>query len=221
MLKLLHFPLCPYSRKVRLALAEKELEVVAEAIEPWLCQDDLKTGNPAGEVPILEDRSRIISDSNAIVEYLEETQRGHSLLGKDSGQRAETRRLIAWFDKKFVREVTDLIWHEKLIKRLRDKATPDSAAVRRGLANIHDHLAYVGHLFDQTHWLAGDQLTLADLTAAAHFSVLDYLGDVPWDKHSSAKLWYAKIKSRPSFRPLLADRIPSIRPVSYYDDLDF
>jgi glutathione S-transferase len=221
MLKLLHFPLCPYSRKVRLALAEKELEVAAEAIEPWLCQEDLKTGNPAGEVPILEDRSRVISDSNAIVEYLEETQRGHSLLGKESSQRAETRRLIAWFDKKFVREVTDLIWHEKLIKRLRDKATPDSAAVRRGLANIHEHLDYVGHLFDQNHWLAGSQLTLADLTAAAHFSVLDYLGDVPWDKHPGAKLWYAKIKSRPSFRPLLADRIPSIRPVTYYDDLDF
>lgn len=221
MLKLLHFPLCPYSRKVRLALAEKELEVAAEAIEPWLCRDDLKTGNPAGEVPVLEDRSRIIVDSSAIVEYLEETQRGHSLLGKEAAQRAEVRRLMAWFDRKFVRDVTDLIWHEKLIKRLRDRATPDSAAVRRGLANIREHLDYVGYLFDQNHWLAGDELTLADLTAAAHFSVLDYMGDVPWDKHPAAKIWYAKIKSRPSFRSLLADRIPSIRPVSHYDDLDF
>ncbi|MEM9627197.1 MAG: glutathione S-transferase family protein [Pseudomonadota bacterium] len=221
MLKLLHFPLCPYSRKVRLALAEKELEVTAEAIEPWLCREDLKSGNPAAEVPILEDRGRIIVDSGVIVEYLDETQRGHSLLGKEASQRAETRRLIAWFDKKFVRDVTDLIWHEKLIKRLRDKATPDSAAVRRGLANIHEHLDYISYLFDQNHWLGGDNLTFADLTAASQLSVLDYMGDVPWDKHPGAKLWYAKIKSRPSFRPLLADRLPSIRPVSHYDDLDF
>jgi glutathione S-transferase len=221
MLKLLHFPLCPFSRKVRLALAEKELKVDAKAIEPWLCREDLKIGNPAAEVPILEDGSRIIVDSGVIVEYLEETQRGRSLLGKDAGQRAEIRRLIAWFDKKFVREVTDLIWREKLIKRLRDKATPDSAAVRRGLANIHEHLDYIGYLFDQNHWLGGDELTLADLAAAAHLSVLDYMGDVPWEKHPAAKLWYAKIKSRPSFRPLLADRLPSIRPVSHYEDLDF
>ncbi|MGI9417498.1 MAG: glutathione S-transferase family protein [Geminicoccaceae bacterium] len=221
MLKLLHFPLCPYSRKVRLALAEKELDVTAEAIEPWLYREDLKTGNPAAEVPVLEDRSRIICDSGVIVEYLEETQRGRPLLGKDAGQRAEIRRLMAWFDKKFVADVTNLIWYEKLIKRLRDKDTPDSAAVRRGLANIHEHLDYIGYLFDQNHWLGGDGLTLADLTAAAQLSVLDYMGDVPWEKHPGAKLWYAKIKSRPSFRPLLADRLPSIRPVSYYDDLDF
>ncbi|MGI9434727.1 MAG: glutathione S-transferase family protein [Geminicoccaceae bacterium] len=221
MLKLLHFPLCPYSRKVRLALAEKELEVTAEAIEPWLCRDDLITGNPAAEVPILEDRHRIIVDSSAITEYLEETQRGRSLLGKEPSERAEVRRLVGWFEKKFVCEVTDLIWHEKLIKRLRDQATPDSAAVRRGLANIHEHLDYIGYLFDQNHWLGGEDLTLADLAAAAQLSVLDYLGDVPWAKHPGAKLWYAKIKSRPSFRPLLADRLPSIRPVSHYDDLDF
>lgn len=221
MLKLLHFPLCPYSRKVRLALAEKELKVDAVAIEPWLCRDDLRTGNPAAEVPVLEDGSRIIVDSGVIAEYLEETQRGRLLLGKDPGQRAEIRRLVAWFDKKFVADVTNLIWHEKLIKRLRDKATPDSAAVRRGLANIHDHLDYIGYLFDQNHWLSGDDLTLADLAAAAQLSVLDYMGDVPWEKHQGAKLWYAKIKSRPSFRPLLADRLPSIRPVSHYDDLDF
>lgn len=221
MLKLLHFPLCPYSRKVRLALAEKGLEVAAEAIEPWLCHEDLKTGNPAAEVPILEDRGRIIVDSGVIVEYLEETQRGRSLLGEDATKRAEIRRLIAWFDKKFVRDVTDLIWHEKLIKRLRDRATPDSTAVRRGLANIHEHLDYIGQLFDRNHWLGGDDLSLADITAASQLSVLDYMGDVPWDKHPAAKLWYAKIKSRPSFRPLLTDRLPSIRPVSYYDDLDF
>jgi glutathione S-transferase len=221
MMKLLHFPLCPFSRKVRLALAEKEVEAVQEAIEPWLCREAMILANPAAEVPVIEDRDRVIADSSAICEYLDETQRGPSLLGKTAAERAETRRLIAWFDGKFVREVTDLVWREKVIKRLRDKATPSSAAVRKGLANIHDHLDYIGFLFDRRNWLAGERLTLADLAAAAQLSVLDYLGDVPWDKHQDAKLWYSRIKSRPSFRPLLADRLASIRPVGHYDDLDF
>jgi glutathione S-transferase len=221
MLRLLHFPLCPFSRKVRLVLGEKEVGFEHEAIEPWACRDALLMVNPAGELPVIEDRDRVIADSNAICEYLEETQRGTSLLGRTAGERAETRRLIAWFDGKFVRDVTDRVWREKVIRRLRDRSTPDSSTVRTGLANVHEHLAYVSHLFDQRNWLAGESLSLADITAAAHFSVLDYLGDVPWDKHPAAKLWYSRIKSRPSFRPLLADRLASIRPVRHYDDLDF
>ncbi len=221
MLRLLHFPLCPYSRKVRLVLAEKEVAFEQESIEPWACRDALILVNPAAEVPVIEDRDRVIADSGAICEYLDETQRGASLLGKSAVDRAETRRLIGWFDGKFVREVTQLVWQEKVIKRLRDRSTPDSAAVRAGLNNIHSHLDYVGFLFGRRNWLAGESLSLADIVAAAHLSVLDYLGDVPWDKHPEAKLWYSRIKSRPSFRTLLADRLPSIRPVAHYDDLDF
>jgi glutathione S-transferase len=177
--------------------------------------------NPAAEVPVLLDQDRVIVDSGVICEYLDETRPELRLLGPDPAQRAEVRRLVAWFDLKFLREVTDLIWREKVLKFVTDRDTPNSAAVRIGVANLHAHLAYIGFLFEQRNWLAGDHISLADITAGAHLSVLDYLGDVPWEAHPGAKLWYARLKSRPSFRPLLADRLPCLKPAAHYDDLDF
>jgi glutathione S-transferase len=221
MLRLLHFPLGPYSRKVRILLREKELEASLEAVEPWRQREQVAALNPAAEVPVLLDRDRVIVDSGAICEYLDETRPEPRLLGVDPSQRAEVRRLVAWFDCKFAREVTDLIWREKVLKFVTDRATPNSAAVRIGVANLHAHLAYVAFLFEQRNWLAGDHISLADITAGAHLSVLDYLGDVPWEAHPGAKLWYARLKSRPSFRPLLADRAPCLKPAAHYDDLDF
>jgi glutathione S-transferase len=221
MLRLHHFPLCPFSRKVRVAFLEKELLAELVALDPWQQPEQVVALNPAAEVPVLEDSGHIIADSWAICEYLEETRPEPRLLGRNPLERAEVRRLVAWFDVKFVREVTDLIWGEKLLKRVRDHDTPNSTAVRAGLANIHAHLDYIGFLFECRNWLGGEQLSLADITAAAQLSVLDYLGDVPWDRHPEAKLWYARIKSRPSFRPLLQDRLIGLKPASHYDDLDF
>jgi glutathione S-transferase len=220
MLRLHHFPLCPFSRKVRVVLHEKEELPELEAVEPWRHQPELAALNPAAEVPVLEDRGRVICDSWAICEYLDETRPEPGLLGKSLMERAEIRRLVAWFDTKFTREVTDLLWGEKLIKRVKGNA-PNSAAVRNGLVNIHAHLDYIGFLFDRRNWLAGEALSLADIAAAAQLSVLDYLGDVPWEGHPGAKIWYARIKSRPSFRPLLQDRLPGLKPAPQYDDLDF
>jgi glutathione S-transferase len=221
MLRLLHFPLGPFSRKVRVLLREKELEAGLEAVEPWCQREAVAALNPAAEVPVLLDADRVIVDSGVICEYLEETRPEPRLLGLDAAERAEVRRLVAWFDLKFLREVTDLIWREKVLKFVTDRDTPNSAAVRIGVANLHAHLAYIGFLFEQRNWLAGDRISLADITAGAHLSVLDYLGDVPWEAHPAAKLWYARLKSRPSFRPLLADRLPCLKPAAHYDDLDF
>jgi glutathione S-transferase len=221
MLRLLHFPLGPFSRKVRILLREKELEASLEAVEPWRQREEVAALNPAAEVPVLLDRDRVVVDSGVICEYLEETRPELRLLGVDPAQRAEVRRLVAWFDLKFLREVTDLIWREKVLKFVTDRATPNSAAVRIGVANLHAHLAYIGFLFEQRNWLAGDHISLADITAGAHLSVLDYLGDVPWEAHPGAKLWYARLKSRPSLRPLLADRLACLKPAAHYDDLDF
>ena len=221
MLRLLHFPLGPFSRKVRIVLREKELDANLEAVEPWRQRDELAALNPAAEVPVLLDGDRVIADSGVICEYLDETRPALRLLGADPAERAEVRRLVAWFDGKFLREVTDLIWREKVLKFVTDRETPNSAAVRIGVANLHAHLTYIAYLFEQRNWLAGERISLADIAAGAHLSVLDYLGDVPWEAHPVAKLWYARLKSRPSFRPLLADRALCLKPAAHYDDLDF
>jgi glutathione S-transferase len=219
---LYHQWLSPLCRKVRLFLLEKKIDFDMRLEPVWERRPEFLALNPAGEVPVLEGTDgMILADSQAIVEYLEEITLEPPLIGRDAGERAEARRLTAWFDRKFNAEVTENLVGEKVVNRLLRVGQPDSRAIRAGHLNIHHHLQYIGFLMERRTWLAGDRLTVADLTAAAHLSCIDYLGDVPWEQHEEAKTWYARIKSRPSFRPLLADYIPGLSPASIYADLDF
>lgn len=210
---------------MRLVLAEKAVPCDMYVERPWDPSADLLAHNPAGEVPVLAigngDDKRVLCDATAICEYLDETQSSPGLLGKDPFARAEVRRLVAWFERKFAWEVTALLAGEKALKRLVGAGEPDSVLIRTACHNIHPHLEYIGELAEKRNWLAGERLTLADLAAAAQLSVVDYLGDVPWNQHPMAKEWYARIKSRPSFRDLLGDHIAGFPPPSHYADLDF
>ncbi len=219
---LYHLWLSPNSRKVRLMMAEKKLDFEMKIERTWERREDSRAMNPTGKVPLLvEDDGSVIADSTVICEYLDELHPDPPLIGRGAAARAETRRLVAWFDEKFSAEVSDNLIGEKIIKQFLGLGEPSVAAIRAGLANLKIHLDYISWLADSRNWLAGDELSLADLTAAAHLSALDYLGDVPWENHIRAKEWYARLKSRPSFRPLLKDRIAGLAPPKHYANLDF
>ena len=219
---LYHLWIHPFSRKVRVVLAEKGLDFDLRIEKIWERRTEFLALNPAGDVPVLiEPDGTTLANSNVICEYLEEVYPAISLLGTDPIQRAEVRRLIGWFDVKFNREVTDNLVGEKLMKRFLKFGEPHGPSIRAGHANIHYHLDYIGFLTERRNWLAGDAFSLADIAAAAHLSAVDYIGDVPWETHPQARDWYARVKSRPSFRPLLDDRVPGISPSSHYDNADF
>lgn len=219
---LYHVWLHPFSRKVRLALAEKKLEFELQVEKIWERRTAFLAMNPAGDVPVLvENDGTILSNSQVICEYLEEVYPEVNLIGKDPLQRAETRRLVGWFDVKFNREVTDNLVGEKLMKRFLKLGEPHGPSIRAGHANIHYHLDYIGFLCEKRKWLAGENFTLADIAAAAHLSAIDYIGDVPWEEHHYARDWYARVKSRPAFKPLLEDRIPGFQPSEHYENVDF
>jgi glutathione S-transferase len=219
--RLFHFPLSPFCRKVRLTLAEKRIEVELIEERYWEQGQDLLARNPAGKVPVLRLGDRVLSESQAICEYLDETVPDPSLIPRDPMKRYEVRRLCAWFDDKFHREVTTNLLYERLMKRVTKQGYPDGKAIREGANRIKYHLDYMAWLLEQRRWLAGDTMTLADFAAAAHLSCLDYASDVDWDRQAVVKDWYAKIKSRPSFRSLLADMVPGSPPPAHYADLDF
>lgn len=217
-----HFWLCPFSRKVRIVLAEKELDFELKFEKYWERRDEFLGLNPAGQVPVLvEPDGTALCESGAICEYLDETFSAETLLGADARARAETRRLVAWFDLKFYAEVTQNLVDEKVLKRFMGMGEPSSEAMRAGRQNVGYHLDYIAYLADRRNWLAGDDFSLADIAAAAQLSCVDYLGDVPWDSHGAAKDWYARVKSRPSFRSLLKDSIAGFHPPYHYADLDF
>ncbi len=225
-----HYPFCPHSRFIRLVLAEMGMQPDVCEERPWERRAEYLLLNPAGTTPLLlEENGFAVPGAAVIAEYLDET-RGLSLgnrrlLPEGTAERVEVRRLLDWFLVKFHEEVTGYLVTEKIYKRFMGAdaggGPPDMSAIRAGRTNVRYHLKYIGYLIGQRNWLAGDQLTYADLAAAAHLSCVDYLGDVPWDEDETAKHWYARVKSRPAFRALLADRAPGMAPPAHYADLDF
>ena len=221
-----HFPLDPASRQVRLALAEKKLPFDEQIERYWEGRPEFRDLNPSGLTPVLvetaEDGGRlVVCESRAILEHLEEAEPKPALLPADAASRAEARRLMQWFDRKFDFEVNAFLVHEKMEKRLLGLGAPDYGAMRRGRDGMRNHMVYLEKLLEERDWLAAERLSLADIAAAAHISVIDYFGDVPWKDFPGVKTWYMKIKSRPSFRPLLGDRGPGMAPAPHYADLDF
>lgn len=229
MAQLYHFPLCPFSRRIRLALVEIGYNVDLIDERPWDRRHDFLLLNPAGSIPVLvEDSGHVVAGVQALSEYLDElsaAQGARRLLPGDLAARAETRRLVEWFDVKFHSEVTWPIVHEKIDKRFMaidaGGGGPNMDAVRAGRHNVRHHLQYIAYLTETRRWLAGEDLSHADLAAAAHLSCVDFVGDVPWDEAPPAKHWYVRVKSRPSFRPLLTDELRGVTPPSTYVDLDF
>ncbi|MDG1182133.1 MAG: glutathione S-transferase family protein [Tateyamaria sp.] len=221
MARLFHVPLSPFCRKVRLSLAEKKIEVELVEERYWDPDPDFLRRNPAAKVPVLRLDGVMMSESAAICEYLEETRPEQSLLPKDPQQRLEVRRLVGWFDDKFHSEVTSKLLYERVNKKMMGQGFPDSRNVKDGAKAIKYHLDYMTWLLDHRRWLAGDAMTLADFAAAAHLSALDYISDVDWNRSEVVKDWYAKIKSRPAFRGILADHVSGFPPPRHYNDLDF
>jgi len=230
MITLYHHCFCPHSRFVRLAFAEYGLESKLIEEKVWERRREFLLMSAEGVTPVMvEEPGFAVSGADVIAEFLDETRGAElgdrRLMPADPYARAEVRRLTRWFNVKFFAEVSQWLVTEKIYKRYlpgcQGGGAPDMEAVRAARANMRYHLRYVGHLIGSRNWLAGDRLSYADLAAAAHLSCVDYLGDAPWSENETAKAWYARIKSRPSFRPLLAERLTGLPPSATYADLDF
>jgi glutathione S-transferase len=228
--ELTHYRLCPFSRSIRIALAEIGLEVALKEERPWEWRASFLALNPAGELPVLAlHAGPILCGAYAISEFIAEEVVSHPadglsvpLFPGNREERAEVRRLVDWFHRKFDREVTRELMVEKVYSRQGGPAVPPDATILRAVrVNLRHHVSYVNYLADQRRWLAGDTMSFADIAAAAHLSCADYLGEVAWDDAPAARVWYQRIKSRPAFRGILADRIPGSPPPLHYTNLDF
>ena len=182
----------------------------------------IKELNPAYELPVLVDENAtVVSGAYPISEYIDDMASSGYMMGNTVKQRSEIRQIIDWFDRKFHREVSHPILREKYIKTMMRGGQLNTESVRAAQKSILHHLDYIGKLHRQRKWLAGDSFTLADITAAAHLSCVDYFFDVPWEHNTDAKDWYALVKSRPSLRYVLTDRVSAFRPPEHYENPDF
>lgn len=220
-----HFAFDPASRLARLALGEKRAPFTEAPVRWFEGDTEFERLNPSGRLPVLviedEHERLVLCETAAILGFCEDEIPDPPLMPEGQAERAEARRLTQWFERKFEAEVDALLLHEKMEKRLLRLGPPDMAVMRDGRQALRRHLGYADQLLREREWLAGRRLSFADFAAAAHLSVLDYFDEVGWAEHPAVKDWYMKLKSRPCFRPLLADRLPGVPPASHYDDLDF
>jgi glutathione S-transferase len=230
MTTLYHYPFCPHSRFIRLILHEMSLGFTLVEERPWEPRSKIVESYCIESLPVLCQGDAIVIPGPIIIsEYLDEvhgeSQKDRRLFPTHPLERLEVRRLTTFFHTLFSHEVTEIFMGEKVYKRfLKPHAgggAPNTLAIRNACITIRNHLSYLDKLAEHRNWIGGERLSYADLCAAAHLSCIDYLGDVPWNEYEMLKSWYARVKSRPSFRSLLADRIPAIAPVPHYTDLDF
>jgi glutathione S-transferase len=213
MRRLVQLLLSPPSRFARLVIAEKRLS--CDCVAP----EDVAEHLP---VFIELDGSRH-QGLWAIVDHLEGVYPERPLTPEDDAARTESLRLLDWAMGPFLESVTKRIVYERASQRYTGATThraPDMQIVRTGREALRASLADLGASAERNGCLASRDCTLADLAVAAHLSALDYFGEVPWSEFPAVAEWYMRIKSRPSFRTLLGDRVPGQPPVSHYADLD-
>ncbi len=222
MRELYHYSLDAFGRVARIYLQEKKLEYQEIEEFPWNRKKVFSENHVFSDLPtLIENDGTILEGCYSIVEYIEQTYRSNSLLGNSLKEKAEARRISSIFNVNFFADVTNNIIFEKIIKKYIDRSSPDSASIRRGNGNIKKYFDYISWLTNRRNWLAGEEFSLADISAAAHISCLDYIGAIQWEAYPEVKDWYVRIKSRPSFRDILKDRIVNVVPPAFYSELDF
>jgi len=220
---LYHHPICPLSRQIRVYLREVGVEFTMAKEDYWMRREDFIKINPASNLPVLTLHKPQYSlvGTHPITEYLAEVYENFHLMPTDVITRAEIRRYINWFNDKFYREVSKVLVNEKVIRLLMRVGEPRSHFIRAAKSNLTQHFTFLSNILETNTYIASEQISCADVTAAAHISVVDYFGEINWDSWGVIKQWYAIIKSRPSFAPILQDRIAGFSPAKDYADLDF
>jgi glutathione S-transferase len=200
MLKLYDYPDCPFCQKVRVVLAEKDLEyekIFVDLRKGEQKLPDFLRLNPYGKVPVLVDEDEVIYDSTIINEYLEEEYPLPRLMPEDSQGRARVRMLEDYCDNSFIPPTTMLLTQIRKNDAERDGQRVEQAReeLRRGLYFLRDRLG-------SQEYLVGREFTLADASFAPRIMVLGRLGIELEPALGSVQTWVDRIRVRPSVRGL-------------------
>jgi glutathione S-transferase len=200
MLKLYDYPDCPFCQKVRVVLAEKDLEY--EKVFVDLRRQEQKAPeflrmNPYGKVPVLVDDECIVYDSTIINEYLEDEYPLPRLMPEDSAGRAQVRLLEDYCDNSFIPPTTTL-----LAQLRKPEAERDQARVEQAREELRRCLFYLREKLDGRQFLVGSDFTIADAAFAPRMIVLGRLGFEFEPALAPVQAWVERIRARPSVKAL-------------------
>ena len=203
-MKLLASLASPYTRKVRVVLAEKKIECELELVDVQPAENPVNSHNPLGKVPtlVLDDGTPLF-DSRVIVEFLDARSPINRLIPDETRERVAVRRWEALADG--VLDAGLLVRYEAL----RPKAERSQGWVDKQVARMHRGMALIAKDVEGRTWCHGDRYSLADIAVGCCMGWLDFRkpGDVSWDQeYPGVERHYRKLMERAAF----ADSVPVV-----------
>ncbi len=213
--------LCPFSKQFIVLLSELGLKYNIIKEDYWLKNPAFVRLSPWLELPVIIIDETIVTGIYPCLEYLIDLKKDSHLFGNDPQILVCIRQIINWFNQHCYYEVVKNIINEKLIKPDLKKEYTDSNILRASKTALHKHMMQLNAIISTQQYIVSESITYADISAASHFAVLDYFNEINWQNYPKIKDWYCLIKSRPSFRATLYEKVKGINPPKHYLELDF
>jgi glutathione S-transferase len=199
MIRLYDYPDCPFCQKVRVVLAEKDLEY--ERVHVDLRKGEQKTPeflklNPYGKVPVLIDEDVVVYDSTMINEYLDEEYPNPSLMPEDSAGRARVRLIEDFADNSFTPPAGMV-----LAEMHKPEAERDTERMRKYQGEIARVLARLEPALEGKEFLVG-AFSLADIAFVPRVLILSQLGIELEPRLQNVAAWIARLREPSSVRAL-------------------
>jgi glutathione S-transferase len=203
-MKLLSSTASPYTRKVRIVLAEKKIECELVPVDVQPVENPVNAHNPLGKIPtLILDDGTALYDSRVIVEFLDSVSPISRLIPEGTRDRLAVRRWEALADG--VTDAGILVRYESV----RDKNEQSPAWIDKQVARMRRGMTQMAAELGERSWCNGDRYTLADIALGCCLGWLDFRkpGGVDWHKEYPALAkHYGKLMERPAF----ADTIPQV-----------
>lgn len=220
---LYHHPSCPFSRQIRVFLHEigHNFSLIEEKY--WENRTAFLKISNTRFLPVLyiKDQNFYMSGVYPIMEYLSEVETDFHFMPSNIIAKSKVREYMFWFNSKFFQEVSKILIDEKIIKLLTRRRMLNTEYLKVARVNLSRHMKFLSELLSKRPYLLEDVISCADIAAASHISIIDYLGEINWYQWPLIKDWYLLVKSRPAFQQLLKDRIVGLTPSPEYAKLDF
>ena len=203
-MQLLASPASPYTRKVRIVLAEKKIECEIEQVDVNPVENPVNSRNPLGKIPTLVlDDGTVLYDSRVIVEFLDGVSPISRLIPDDMRDRVAVRRWEALADG--VLDAGLLVRYESL----RDKKERSKAWSDKQLARITRAMAQMAAELEGKPWCHNERYSLADIAVGCCLGWLGFRkpGGIDWHaEYAPLAQYYAKLMERQAF----ADTVPQL-----------
>ena len=186
----------PYTRKVRIVLAEKKIDYEFEIDNPWKADAKAAKLNPLGKVPVLLlDDGRTLFDSRVIVAFLDNASPISRLVPAENRERVEARRWEA---------LADGVLDAGVLARLenqREAKLRNAPWIERQMGKVAAGLAAMDAELGDKPWCVGNGCTLADIAVGVCLGWLEFrYPKMDWKKdHANLERAFAKLSERASF----------------------